>query len=80
MHTRRCSVIRLELIRKSTQDSLAQLERIYGRPSRLLPLGEAMEATISTRASSPFAPLLQAVEEVWAIRHPTGGLPERAPF
>ena len=79
MHTRRCSVIRLEQIRKPTQDGLAQLEWVHGRASCLLPLGEAVEATISTHASPPFAPLLQAIEDVWAIRHPAGGLPEWAP-
>ena len=79
MHAWRCPMVRLKLICKPTQDSLAQLERVYRRASRFLPSGEAVEATIPTHAPPPFAPLLQAVKEVWAIGHPAGGLPEWAP-
>ena len=79
MHTWRCPMVRLKLICKPTQDSLAQLEWVYRRASRFLPSGEAVETTIPTHASPPVAPLLQAAKEVWAIRHPACGLPERAP-
>ena len=79
MHARRCPMVRLKLIGKPAQDGLAQLERVHGRASRFFPFGEAVEATIPAHAQPPFAPFLQAVEEVWAIRHPACGLPERAP-